>query len=73
MVEAVDDEGAPQSQTDHWITLWMDGQLVQTPHLSQRRQLGQTADVGFQEDQVLQKKQQVGFREPELRIYIFPS
>lgn len=58
VVEAVDDEGAPQSQTDHWIALWVDGQLVQTPHLSQGRQLGQTADVGFQEDHVLQKREQ---------------
>lgn len=56
VVEAVDDEGAPQSQTDHRVALWVDGQLVQTPHLSQGRQLGQTADVGFQEDQVLRKK-----------------
>lgn len=56
VVEAVDDEGAPQSQTDHWIALWVDGQLVQTPHLSQGRQLGQAADVGFQEDQMLHEK-----------------
>lgn len=28
VVEAVDDEGAPQSQADHWVALWMDGQLV---------------------------------------------
>jgi len=56
VVEAVDGEGAPQSQTDHWVALQVDSQLVQTLHLSQGRQLGQTADVGFQEDQVLQQK-----------------
>lgn len=56
VVEAVDDKRAPQSQTDHWVALRVDGQLVQTPHLSQGRQLGQAADVGFQKDQVLQKK-----------------
>ncbi len=56
VVEAVDSEGAPQSQTDHCVAFWVDGQLVQTPHLSQGRQLGQAADVGFQKDQVLQKK-----------------
>ena len=61
VVEAVDDEGAPQSQTDHGVSLRVNGQLIQTPHLSQGCQLRQTADVGFQEDQVLWKKQQVSF------------
>lgn len=60
VVEAVHGEGAPQSQADHGVSIRLDGQLVETPHLSQRRQLGQTADVGFQEDQVLQQKQPVG-------------
>lgn len=57
VVEAVDDEGAPQSQADHRVALRVDGQLVQTPHLSQGRQLGQAADVGFQEDQMLQEEE----------------
>ncbi|TNN48485.1 hypothetical protein EYF80_041316 [Liparis tanakae] len=65
VVEAVDGEGAPQSQADHWVALQVDGQLVQTLHLSQGRQLGQTADVGFQEDQVLQ--QQIGEFDPYSR------
>lgn len=64
VVEAVNNEGTPQSQTNHWITLRVDGQLVQTPHLSQGCQLGQTADVGFQEDQVLQKKVMSWFKRP---------
>lgn len=34
VMETVDDKGAPQSQTDHWIALWMDGQLLQPSHLS---------------------------------------
>lgn len=67
MVEAVNDEGPPQGQTDHWIALRVDGQLVQTPHLSQGCQLGQTADVSFQEDQVLQKKVSC-FRVVELEL-----
>lgn len=50
VVEAVDEEGAPQSQTDDRVALLLDGQLVQTPHLSQGCQLGQMADVGLQED-----------------------
>lgn len=58
VVEAVDDERAPQSQTDHWVSLRVDGQLIQTSHLSQGGQLRQAADVGFQEDQVLWKKEQ---------------
>lgn len=56
VVEPVDDEGAPQRQTDHRVPLRVDGQLVQTPHLSQRRQLEKTTDVGFQKDQVLPEK-----------------
>ena len=63
VVETVDDKGAPQSQTDHRITLCVDGQLFQAPHLSQGRQLGETADVGFQEDQMLQREQQVCVRQ----------
>lgn len=56
MVEPVDDEGAPQRQTDHRVPLRVDGQLVQAPHLSQRRQLEKTTNVGFQKDQVLPEK-----------------
>lgn len=56
MVESVDDEGAPQSQTEHWVAFWVDGKPVQTPDLSQGCQLWETADVGFQEDQMLSVK-----------------
>lgn len=69
VVKTVDDEGAPQRQTDHGVTLRVDGQLVQTPHLSQGRQLEQTADVGFQEDQVLQEKAR-GFVEAKYLLYV---
>lgn len=55
MVEAVDEERAPQGQTDHRVALGVDGQLVKAPHLSQGGELGQAADVGFQEDEVLRK------------------
>lgn len=34
VVETVDDKRAPQGQTDHWVALRVDGQLVQAPHLS---------------------------------------
>lgn len=57
VVEPVDDEGAPQRQTDHRVPLRVDGQLVQTPHLSQRRQLEKATNVGFQKDQVLPGKE----------------
>lgn len=56
VVEPVDDEGAPQRQTDHWVPLRVDGQLVQAPHLSQRCQLEKATNVGFQKDQVLPGK-----------------
>lgn len=69
VVKTVNDEGAPQRQTNHGVTLRVDGQLVQTPHLSQGRQLEQTADVGFQEDQVLQEKAR-GFVEVKYLLYV---
>lgn len=47
VVEPVDDEGAPQRQTDHRVPLRVDGQLIQTPHLSQCGQLEKATNVGF--------------------------
>lgn len=53
VVQAVDEEGSPQGKADYRVPLWVDGQLVQTSHLGQSSQLGKTADVGLQENQVL--------------------
>lgn len=56
VVEAVDNEGAPQGEAHHRVTLRVDGQLVQTANLSQCSQLRQTADVGFQENKMLHEQ-----------------
>lgn len=47
VLEPVDEEGTPQSQPDHGVPLGMDRQLLQTPHLSQGRQLHQLLDAAF--------------------------
>lgn len=53
MVQAVQQEGPPEAQGHHWVALGVDGDLVQATHLCQGSQLGQTANVGLQEDKVL--------------------